>query len=825
MVKVKIRMNNKILVAKIAIEKISYFADEFYSYSVPNQWSKVIAVGERVIVPFGRGNTPRLGIVTDLSFEESNFKLKEIAAVLDSVPLISLEEISLAAFMKNHYFCSYFEAAKLMMPPGTKLNLSDIKYIIKDRNYLSTDENEKKLWECMLKSKKEKITLKNILNWKIKNYIQSLESLLLAEAIEKIVEVSAFPGEKIIKIFKIGKNDLQSFTFTPKQSKVVKYLESVKHATQKEIRYQTGVSEYVINSLLKKGVILSVKIAEEKDTSSLDEKKPDQIYIKPNLNDEQNNVFEKLLEVYNSGKFEISLLHGVTGSGKTEVLMNLADKVISENKSVIFTVPEISLTAQFIDVFRKRYKDKTVLIHSGLSDRERFYAWKKLKQGNSFVVLGTRSAIFAPVKNLGLVVIDEEHEFTYKSDSNPRFNAKDIAKYRCKNSNALLVFSSATPSIESYYKAKSGRYKLFTLKSRYAGATLPDVKIIDMNDSNANTDGGRFSDELTNALKENLKAGKQSLIFVNRRGHSPFAKCCDCSKVLLCPHCSVSLNYHRANNRFMCHYCGYSCAFSSKCPECGSEKICCFGTGTQKAEDFLKKILPEAKILRMDSDNKNLKNSCESEFKKFADGEYDILLGTQMISKGFNFPNVTLVGVLSADGYMYTGDYRSYEKTFSLLTQVVGRAGRGKYPGKAIIQTFSPESELLNLAAKQDYETFFAHEISIRKAMLYPPFVDICVIGFACESEKKVTLASSKLFKIMKQEAFNNYPDLPLRIFTPCPANIAKVAENYRYRIIVKCKNNVRFREMISKTLEKFSQESKLQSVHVFVDINPDTIL
>lgn len=811
---------------KVAVEKISHNVDELYDYAVPNEYKNVIGVGKCVVVPFGIGNCPKLGIVIELSSENRKVeKLKEIMAVWNEVPPLSREEITLIKWMKKHYFCSYFEAAKLILPPGIKLNLSCIKYSVKCEKDISVLGDEKILWDRILDSEKNVITLKDIISWKIKNYTSMIKLLLFHGLIEKETVNIDFYDKKMIKGVKLCKEGLKKINnFTLKQSKVIEYLQKEESVSVKQLCYYTGIGKSVINTLMNKGVLSNFDVPQtEIQLSNVSD--CERSYKKPILNEEQRDIFEKLFRLYSEKKFEMSLLHGVTGSGKTEILLELTDRVISDGKSVIFMVPEIALTAQFIESFRERYKDKTALLHSSLSNKERFTVWNKIKSGKISVILGTRSAVFAPVSNLGLVIIDEEHEFTYKSDSSPRFNAKDVAKYRCSLNKAQLILSSATPSLESYYNAKVGKYELFSINKRYGDAVLPSVEIVDMNGQAVNFGTNQFSQELVAALKENLNCKKQSLIFLNRRGYSPFAKCSCCSKVILCPNCSVSLNYHKVNGRLMCHYCGYSREFSSKCLECGSEKICCFGAGTQKAEDCLKELIPGVRILRMDSDSKNLKNSYKCELKKFANGDYDILLGTQMISKGFNFPNVTLVGVLSADQYMYTGDFRSYEKTFSLLTQVIGRAGRGCSPGKAIIQTFSPESDLLKLCANQDYEAFFENETVIRKAMLYPPFADICVIGFVSKTESKVHDSSFKFFKIIKNEASNKYKNIPLRIFAPCAANVKKVAGNYRYRIIIKCRNNNDFLNLISDSLRSFSKEPVSRDVRVFVDINPDSIL
>lgn len=794
---------------------------------MPEQFESLIQLGQRVIVPFGKGSVKRMGMVCDLSTEENN-NLKSIYAMLDRAPLICAEMMSLIKWMKNRCFCSYFEAAKLFFPPGLGGNIDSIKYSINFEVLNLSDELNSAEQSLLNKIKaygKNPVTLKDIIGFQIKNYNKVLLSCISKGIITEEFILPKTVGERAVKILSLSaQNTSDKFHLTPKQKKVCEFLSEAGKVTAKEVCYHTGVGKAVIDRLVKNEILFSSECVEYRRPQRLETNTESKIKGSE-LSKEQQKVFEELLEEYQKGEHSVSLMHGITGSGKTYVLLKLIDYVISQGKSAIFMVPEIALTAQFIGIFKARYKDKTTVIHSGLSAWERFDAWKRIKSGEIQVVIGTRSAVFAPLDNLGLIVIDEEHEFTYKSESSPRFSAKEVANYRCKYHSAMLVLSSATPSVESYFKAVTGKYKLYSLKKRYGIAKLPEVRIIDMNKTSVGLNVEQFSPELINALKDNIKNKKQSIIFLNRRGYSTFAKCRNCGEVLTCPNCSVSLNYHRANNRLMCHYCGYSHEFVSKCPHCGQEKVCYLGVGTQKAEDALSKIIPEAKILRMDLDTKNAKESYGTAFEDFAKGEYDILLGTQMISKGFNFPNVTLVGVLSADQYLYSGDFRSYEKTFNLITQVIGRSGRDKFPGTAIIQTFTPENEILKLAAAQDYKTFFEHEIKIRKAMLYPPFADICVIGFTGENENKVANAGIGFFEDIKKEAAENYSSMPLRIFPPVPANVKKVSGKYRYKIIIKCKNNNDFRTMMSEQLIKFSRKLCAQSVHIFVDINPDAIL
>lgn len=819
-------------IAKIAVSKLSLENDILYSYEIPENFVNEIKIGCRVIVPFGKGSAKRLGLVMELAKECENkpaTPLKKIYIVLDKTPLISSEMMAVIKWVKERYFCSYFDAAKQVFPHGLGDSLSGIKYRINenslgDKNAL--DEPQKAFFEALSGRSKKVFTLKDIINLKIKNYNRVLNSCIDKGLLVEEFENPKNACERTNNYFEINNNFSCPLPhFTEKQKKIYDYIKTNKSATMKEICYFTGVSPATVRNLFSKGILSVSKKTEyvspedSREASSYDKSKISE------LTPTQEKAFDIAKEMFLKNRFDVALLYGVTGSGKTEVLLNLVDLALSLNKGTIFMMPEIALTSQFIEVFKSRYQNDVAVIHSGLSDKERFHNWKLINEGKCKVVLGTRSAVFAPVKNLGLIIIDEEHEATYKSENTPRFSAKDVAKFRCKSSGSLLILSSATPAVESYYNAKIGKYKLIEIKERYSGALLPKMDIVDMNSSRLSDKSSEFSEELANALIDNFKNKKQSIIFINRRGYNTLAKCSSCGEVLSCPNCSISLNYHKSNGKLMCHYCGFSKDFSENCPKCRKNSVKFLGFGTQKIEEVLHKIVPEAKVLRMDLDTKNVKKSAKDMLKDFAGGKYDILVGTQMISKGFNFSRVTLVGVLSVDQYLYSSDFKSYERTYSLLTQVSGRSGRSKFPGRAIIQTFSPESEIFRFVKSQNYEDFFEHEISIRKAMLYPPFADICVIGFTFENEKRAYKAGLQFFKTLTSTAKQKYGNIPLRIFPISEALIKKISGKYRYRIIIKCKNNSAFRNLISESIKVFSKDSVCRNVPMFVDINPDMIL
>ena len=484
-------------------------------------------------------------------------------------------------------------------------------------------------------------------------------------------------------------------------------------------------------------------------------------------------------------------------------------------------VPEIALTSQLISIFKSNFPDKVAVFHSGLSLGERLDEFKRVKKGLASIAIGTRSAVFAPFENIGLIIMDEEQEHTYKSEGKPRFHARELAKFRTSYNNSLLVLASATPSVETYYNAKSGKYHIATLTQRYGTATLPDVLVADMNEEVSLGNSSQFSSLLLENIEQNLNDKKQTILLLNRRGHNTFVTCRNCRETVSCPNCSISMTYHSANNRLMCHYCGHSIKYDGICPTCNGHSLRFAGYGTQRAEAELAEIFPDARILRMDTDATMSKSSHEKKLTEFSKGDYDILVGTQMVAKGLDFPDVTLVGVLSADQMLYSDDYRSFENAFSMLTQVVGRSGRGKDKGRAVIQTFTPENPIISLASTQNYDAFYDDEIKIRKAMLYPPFAQLCLIGFVCDNSVKVSKACAQFMSLLTDKLNSSYNDIPIRVLGPSPAGIPKVNNKYRYKIILKCRNDSRFRQMLSQTLTEFSKLKDYTDVTVYADMHP----
>lgn len=802
-------------VVRVAVENTAYSFDKDFDYAVPDRLEKDCVAGARVLVPFGRGNRRRQGIITEV-LREDNSSLKEIISVLDDEPVLSAELLAAAKLMKEHYFCTTYEAVKTMLPAGVNYKVTTV-YGIKSSDFDSELEVEEQRLYDYLHSKRKAVRLEKILDdfglSDSRLPDQMVEKGLLYKSDEAFRKVN----DAVMKMAAISPDvDYSGMKLTDKQLGVLELIKLSGAASVKEIRYFTGVSASVIDTLYKKGLIYFF----DEEVFRIDSRSADENAPALTLNSEQQEACDRLYDEYRDEKPHVSLLYGVTGSGKTSVFIKLIERVIADGRGIIVMVPEISLTPQFVSQFSKRFGEKIAVFHSALSLGERLDEYKRVKKGLAQIVIGTRSAVFAPFENVGLIIMDEEQEYSYKSESSPRYHAREISMFRCAQNNGLLVLSSATPSVETYYHALTGRYSLNTLTSRYGTAVLPEVITADMNleTQNGNTSG--FSDVLLQNIEYNLEHGRQSILLLNRRGHNSFVTCSFCGEAVTCPNCSISLTYHSRNNRLMCHYCGYSVPFKGECPTCRSHSLRLGGTGTQKAEQDISELFPDARILRMDTDAASSKSSYEKMITAFSNGEYDILVGTQMVAKGLDFPNVTLVGVLNTDQALYSDDYRSYERAFSLLTQVVGRSGRGREKGMAVIQTHTPDNLIISMAAKQDYESFYNTEIRVREAMLYPPFADICLIGFVGENQALTLKAANGFLQDFVSEASQNYPKLPLRLLGPSPAAVVKVSNKFRYKLIIKCKNNRSFRKLLSKVLLSFGGRREFSKVTAYADMN-----
>ena len=815
------------IIAEVGVEKCAVSFDRLFRYTVPEHLRGMAEPGVRVFVPFGRGDAKRQAFVFAVRPRNEDDPdpgaLKPIASVIDAAPLLSPELIAAAEFMRERYFCTYFAAARAQVPGGICSRTEKLYAIAPElppEKPASLCEAERRVLGYLTgKGAPVRQTLLR------KNCgILPDDPLLVRMArrglLTEDADVMAAVGDlSVARIALAGEYDPAAFT--EKQNAVLELLADAGPLSPKEICYYTGVSDSVVSALLKKGVCERTEDIVVREPQTAFRPEP---YRRPTLSPEQRQAFETLYDAYRRGEKKPALLYGVTGSGKTNVYLELIDRVLEDGRNAVVLVPEIALTPQTFSLFRARYGQKTAVLHSGLSPGERHDEWKRIRSGSANVVIGTRSAVFAPLDNIGLIIVDEEQEHTYKSENAPRYNAKEIAKFRCAWHNGLLVLASATPLVEDYARALNGNYLLAELTKRYGAASLPEVLTVDMTDRTLLDSFLSLSRPLVNEIGKNLEAGEQTILLVNRRGYNTFVVCAECKKVLSCPRCSISLTYHAANNRLMCHYCGYSAPYEDTCPDCGAKNIRYAGSGTQKIEQELRMHFPQASVLRMDADTTAAKNAHDRMLSAFARGEYDILLGTQMVAKGLDFPNVTLVGITSADRELYNDDFRCTERTFDLITQVVGRAGRGDRKGRAVIQTVTPDNDVIAAAARQDYKGYYATEILLRRAMTYPPYCDICTVGFSGEQKERVADCAAAFLTCLKELNGQEYPDVKTVILGPLAPKVSKVNNRYRQRIIIKAKNSARFRLFIREAAERMYADKTFQNIAIFADINPENM-
>ena len=798
-------------VAQIALQGATTAFDRLYSYAVPSE----VRAGQRVIVPFGRGNIKKQGMVFCVSEGETD-NLKMVLSVIDKTPVLNDELLKMCEFLKEQVFCTYYDAVNAMLPAGVSHKLVNYYSANEEFSAFSLISDDEKLIFDYLKKNGEKAEKDIILKFSI------TKEMLLSLVDREVLLINCDTKQKMTdatqKWVKLNTDVLPLVKLTPRQKEVSDILEDIETASIKELRYFTGVSLSVIENLISKGVLICFEkqVFRTPYKTNVNPKKSEIV-----LTEEQNIAFNGLINDFENTQAKVSLLYGVTGAGKTSVFLKLVDEVSKKGRGVIVMVPEIALTPQMINIFTSRYGNKIAVFHSALSQGQRMDEWKRIKNGQALIAIGTRSAIFAPFSDLGLIIIDEEQEHTYKSEKSPRFHTKQLAKFRTAYHKGLLCLASATPSVESYTNAKAGKYSLYTLKKRYGNAKLPIVETVDMKSEILSGNSSPISQRLYDAVNEVLENKKQAIMLLNRRGHNTYVSCPDCGYVATCPNCSISMTYHSANKRLMCHYCGYSIPIDNKCPECNKEHLKFMGVGTQKAQEELQTLFPNAKILRLDADSTVSRESYSTYLNDFANGKYDILLGTQMVAKGLDFPNVSLVGVLGADGAMFSEDFRSFERMFDLLTQVVGRAGRGDNEGLAIIQTVNPENNIIELAKAQDYDSFYENEILTRKLLTYPPYCDICVVSTQSVNRDDAVEAINGIFAKIREMLNNEYNGIKVIVLGPSPTAIAKVNNRYRYRMIIKCKNNKKFREMLRKAVDV----KLVRDVTVSVDINPETVI
>ncbi|MGN1088765.1 MAG: primosomal protein N' [Huintestinicola sp.] len=802
------------IIASVGVSGTSAGFDTAFSYAVPRELEENVAAGIRVVVPFGRGNRHRIAVVLSIS-EGDTTGLKKISSVIDKEPVIGEEQMQLLLWMRETVFCTYFEAFRTLIPPGLGMSLT-AKYSLSGKKPAKGEVSDRAMGLYMSAADAEDSS--------------ELDTLISAERgiaeelisggfiIENDVAKQRVKDDTVAMVRLTDSCGSGEIKLTAKQKAAAAVLEREGCASVKELCYLCGCTPQVIKNMVKSG---AAELFEYEVLRSYEPDRRD--YVSDiTLSPAQQKAFDGISELISEKKSAAALLYGVTGSGKTPVFAKLIDHTLSMGRNVIMLIPEISLTPQTVTRFTRLFGSSVAVMHSGLSLSMRSNEYKRIKAGQCRIVVGTRSAIFAPLDNIGLIIIDEEGERTYKSESSPRYNAKDAAAQRCRYHNATLLFASATPSVEKYYGALTGRYKLFSMPERYCADSskkpaMPHAEIIDMTGS-----GRIFSKELAEAVEDNLKTGEQSLLLLNRRGYHTYVSCGMCRETVSCPNCNIPMTFHKINNRLICHYCGYSEDYSGKCQKCGSETMKLTGMGTQRLEDELADLFPDARILRMDADTTYSRYAYDKRFTAFGNGEYDIMIGTQMIAKGLDFPKVTLVGVLNADKALFSGDFRSYERTFSLITQVVGRSGRINGGGRAIIQTFVPEHYVINLAAEQNYPAFYEQEIASRKALIYPPFCDICTVEFSGADSVRTSAAADIFAEKIGEKAKSVTEKMPLRLLGPSKCTFEKINGKYRYRIIIKCRNNAVFRCFLREITGETARLPQFRDVTVTLDMNGD---
>lgn len=744
----------------VAVSNATFHFDKLYTYAVMPDQQDTVRLGSMVLVPFGRGSRARMGVVLACDAEPESAKLKFLFDVAPASACLTPELLRLVHFLKERTFCTYYEAVKAVIPYGAQYKPT-----------VAEDGVTPVLQKQLVRHTENAYKLVGTLPPKPRPTAKQLAAVALLAG-----------GERTLSALE-----------------------------------EKGISRAVLDNLCAKGVLECSKVNKSIDLYSSIPLKNEPIL----LTEEQQAAYNALLPGLENAAPHSALLYGVTGSGKTLVFLKLIEHCLQMGRRALVLVPEISLTPQMILRLKSQFGKRVAVQHSALNHTERLLQWQMIQDGGADIVVGTRSAIFSPLENIGLVIIDEEQEHTYRSESAPRYSAHEVARQRAAENGALLLLASATPSTESYYAAQHGRTQLVRLTKRYGGNPLPKVQIVDMRAELASGNPREISLAMEDAIRHNLEAGKQTILLLNRRGYQTVAQCEDCREVLKCQKCSVPMVYHKSAHKLLCHYCGSQLdPPPARCPACGG-KLQYRGFGTQKAEEELAKLFPEARILRMDQDTTAAKDAHEKLLAKFARHEYDIMVGTQMVAKGLDFEDVTLVGVLGIDSLLFAQGFRAYETVFSLVTQVVGRSGRAKDPGFAIIQTTDPDNPVLNLAAAQDYDAFFEQEIAYRKLGLYPPFCGLCVVGFAGPKESEVARASARFAALLGRQAAKQ-PDLPLRVLGPTPGSIEKINDSYRYKLTVKCRNDRRFRDLIRETLTLYEQEKLPGKATVVVDLHSD---
>ncbi len=811
------------MIAKIAVSAANFAIDKPYSYHIPE--GMPVQPGVRVMAPFGRGNRRTEGVVLALD-DADDGSLKSIERVLDEEPVLSEHMLRLAAFMRERYFCSFYDAIRTMLPAGLWFRSKDSYRLTEDRSWQDKTIRQKNamsvlqfLQDCGGETTRQ--ALKNLIEDQ-EELDAALKYLVRKKWVVDETDYARQLGDKTEKIATLAAPAEEAMEYAskclraPMQKAVLELMCSLGSVSVKELCYFTGAKTATVKRLEELGYLELT----EKEVLRCSEIRPAQLDGPLVLNEEQQAAYEGLSAQMQTDQPGVALLYGVTGSGKTSVYLKLIQTCLDNEKTAMLLVPEIALTPQLLSLLAAYFGQQVAVLHSSLSAGERYDQWKRVRTGDARVVVGTRSAVFAPGPRLGLIILDEEQEHSYKSENSPRYSAKEVAIWRGIKENSLVVLGSATPSVESMYRAKQGDYRLYTLKDRYNGKPLPDVRMVDMREEVKQGNDLAFSYDLLDAIRETREAGKQTILFLNRRGNARAMVCVDCGEAPECPRCSARLTYHSANGRLMCHYCGFSQPTPKRCPACGGP-LKTVGTGTQKAQQELLELCPEMEVARMDSDTVSAVNTHEKILDHFKNDHVPVLIGTQMVAKGLNLPDVTLVGVLDADMSLYSGSYRAAETTFNMLTQVVGRAGRGEEAGRALIQTMVPEHKVLLLAAEQDYDGFYDLEIQMRRIQNLPPFGDTVSITFIGQEESHVLRGAAKfrdsLIACLKQP---QYAGESCRVLGPAPCAVPKINYNFRYRLTLRCGMTRQMRLLIAHLLRQFSKDGANRGVSAFADVN-----
>ncbi|OZI13282.1 primosomal protein N' [Bacillaceae bacterium SAS-127] len=797
-------------VASVIVDVAAMQTDRSFDYLIPDEWSGMIAPGMRVIVPFGPRHIQ--GFVTEVKNRSEVDKLKPLIEPMDLLPVLNTELLELADWLTETTLCFKISAYQAMLPAAMKAKYEKVFRLIDGKEPSTTEVVE--LFQQRTEIGWEEVAKAGLLT--------VFRQEVKAEQIELVYKVKSKGNKKMIRMIGCALPVDQSKEYIAKlpanalkQKLVLDYLiqQAPTLVSVKEVMEASGASSATLKSLIEKGLIVETKQEMYRDPY---ENREFQKTEPLPLTELQEKAIIPVLQSIEQEQHDTFLLYGVTGSGKTEIYLQSIQQVLEKGKEAIVLVPEISLTPQMVHRFKGRFGNDVAVLHSGLSTGEKYDEWRKIQRKEVKVVVGARSAIFAPFENLGIIIIDEEHETSYKQEENPRYHARETAIKRAQHYHCPVILGSATPALESFARAQKGVYKLLTLSKRMNDQALPEVEIVDMREELRDGNRSMFSRALFEKLEDRLQKGEQTVLFLNRRGHSSFIMCRDCGYVSGCPHCDISLTYHRYRHQMKCHYCGYEEPVPNTCPECNSEHIRYFGTGTQKVEEELGKLLPHARVIRMDVDTTSKKGAHEKLLRQFEEGKADILLGTQMIAKGLDFPNITLVGVLTADTMLHIPDFRASEKTFQLLTQVSGRAGRHELQGEVIIQTYTPEHYSIQLAGAQDYDQFYQQEMMIRKLGHYPPFYFLALVTV---SHYDVLTASSITEKIA--DYLRSHLSPSAIILGPVASPIPRINDRYRYQCLIKYKREPKLNEGLKTILEHYTKQHKDKHLQVAIDVNP----